>query len=131
MTLEITHKLKIGATTMMMNETNIFSHKALLSLHIARNQGHFERTNNCELYGCISYYTPEQYTIKIEIQYCSDQNFDLLFVPTEFAFNAWFGSLDRDKLLPDVTLGFLEKDLLPPEDSSFLLGIQLGLYNRR
>ena len=37
---------------------------------------------------------------------------------------------------PEVTLGFLvflEKDLLPPEDSSFSLGIQLGtyIYNRR
>ena len=68
-----------------------------------------------------------------EIQYCSDHSFDLLFAPTEFAFNAWFGSLDRDWLLPEVTLGFLEKDLLPPEDSSFSLGIHLGtyIYNRR
>ena len=73
---------------------------------------------------CISFYTSEQYTIKIFNS--SDQNFDLLFAPTEFAFNAWFGSLDRDQLLPEVTLGFLEKDLLAPEDSSFSLGIQLG-----
>ena len=43
---------------------------------------------------CISYYTPEQYSIKRFNR--SDQNFDLLFAPTEFAFNAWFGSLDRD-----------------------------------
>ena len=75
---------------------------------------------------CISFYTSEQYTIKIFNS--SDQNFDLLFAPTEFAFNAWFGSLDRDQLLPEVTLGFLEKDLLPPEDSSFSLGIQLETY---
>ena len=54
--------------------------------------GHFEPTNNCQLYIVLHsrtiYYQ--------EIQYCSDQNFDLLFAPTEFAFNAWFGSLDRD-----------------------------------
>ena len=54
-------------------------------------------------------------------------DFDLLFTSTELAFNAWCGSLDRDKLLPEVTLGFLEKDLLPPKDSSFSLGIQLGI----
>ena len=75
-----------------MNETNIFWHKALLSLHIARNQGHCEPANNCQLYIVLHsrtiYYQ--------EIQYCSDQNFDLLFAPTEFAFNTWFGSLDRD-----------------------------------
>ena len=37
------------------------------------------------------------------------------------------------QLLPEVTFGFLEKGLLPPEDSSFSLGIQLGtyIYNRR
>ena len=27
-----------------------------------------------------------------------------------------------------MTLGFLEKDLLPPEDSRFSLGIQLGTH---
>ena len=53
---------------------------------------------------CISYYTPEQYTIK-RFNIAVDQNFDLLFAPTEFAFNAWFGFLDRDKLLSEVTLG--------------------------
>ena len=34
----------------VMNKTNIFQHKALLSLHIVRNQGHFKHTNNCQLY---------------------------------------------------------------------------------
>ena len=42
--------------------------------------------------------------------------------------NKIFGSLDRDKLLPEVNLGFLEKGLLPPENCSFSLEIQL---NRR
>ena len=63
-----------------------------LSLHIARNQGHFEPTNNCQLYIILHSRT----IYHQEIQYCSDHRFDLLFTPTEFAFNAWFGSLDRD-----------------------------------
>ena len=29
--------------------------------------------------------------------------------------NKIFGSLERDQLLPEVNLGFLERDLLPPE----------------
>ena len=47
-----------------------------------------------------------------------------LYAPTERL--VW---LSRQRLVaPEVTLGFLEKDLLPPEDSSFSLGIQLGTY---
>ena len=117
-TLEITHKVQPRS---VMDETSIFQHKALLSLHIARNQGHFKPTNNCQLYVVLHRQN------NILSRDCSDQNFDLLFAPTEFAFrDAWFGDLDRDQLLPEVTLGYLEKGLLPPEDSSFSLGIQFG-----
>ena len=62
MTRKITHKLKISAT-MLCDEWNKYIlaqsfnfHSKLL--HIARNQGHFEPTNN--IVSCISFYTPEQ-----------------------------------------------------------------------
>ena len=45
-TLEITHKLKISATTLCDERNKYILAQALLSVSIARNQGHFEPTNN-------------------------------------------------------------------------------------
>ena len=85
---------------------------------------------------CISYYTPEQYTIKrfniaairIKILICFSRLLNLHATPG-------LALSIEISCSPKWLLGFLEKDLLSPEDSSFSLGIQLGtyihIYNRR
>ena len=80
---------------------------------------------------CISCFTPEQYTIK---------RFNTAAIRTLICFSRLLNlhSVPGLALLIEIScspkwLGFLEKDLLLPKDSSFLLGIQLGtyMYNRR
>ena len=109
-TLEITHKLKISATTLC-DERN----KYILAQSFT--------------------FTPHRQKSRTihhqEIQYCSDQKFDLLFAPTDST--PGLALSIEISCSPKWLLGFLEKDLLSPEDSSFSLGIQLGtyIYNRR